>query len=314
MAPISATALEILRRRSEYAVMTPCCIVLPRCNRWVVGVNNTNLRDNLVTEAEFVDLVVSAPRLRELVMFDWGFATISPRNLKRLAAANAFEYLEQWTIGWDGWLAMATFFDLLALMPNLKQLLIGRVAAADEDNLDDRDRAGSVTSVTSSDLDTSSTSQAATTRTRTPAHKFATPACSLEKLFVHDDWGIDFMEYPHLLSNSHHTLTHVEMHWIFDEEPGVQLAHALEKCINVRSLTFIGCNFKFGELLRICPRLVRLGMESMQSLFPEVWPPENDERTSSGSAIISRLKVGQVQKTRTNQMTLTKTRRAQRAP
>ena len=104
-----------------------------------------------------------------------------------------------------------------------------------------------------------------------PIPDLATPACALTHLVVSDDWGIDFMEYDALLSQSHNSLTHVEGHWIYESEPGDQLAIALKKCKRVQSLTVIGCSFDNEKLIKACPRLRRLEVENMRGEFRSAW-------------------------------------------
>ncbi|EJD40906.1 hypothetical protein AURDEDRAFT_127438 [Auricularia subglabra TFB-10046 SS5] len=104
---------------------------------------------------------------------------------------------------------------------------------------------------------------------RTADDNLASPACSLTHLVVGDDWNINFWHYQLLLSRSHDTLEHLELHWIFDESVGDAVAGALERCTRVRHLTLIGNDFTNERIIAAAGATV--------SSLTLVMPPSDEE-------------------------------------
>lgn len=164
----------------------------------------------------FAALVAHCPNLVALHLRMWNFDSVRPH----LLAECSFPRLGSLTISCEATLTVAGFFGMLSLMPALKRLWLGRVEgeyASDNDSND--------------------------SPVREPDANLATPACSLTHVVVGDDWSINFWHYEHLLSRSHATLEHLELHWIYDESVGDAVARALERCTRVHHLTLIGNDF-----------------------------------------------------------------------
>ncbi|EJD41784.1 hypothetical protein AURDEDRAFT_169219 [Auricularia subglabra TFB-10046 SS5] len=169
------------------------------------------------TSSEFDDeafaaLVSRCPNLCALYLRSWHFDSVQPHLLSQCS----FSRLTSFFIGWNATLTVPGFFALLSMMPALKTLGIG---AVDPEGTSDSDDAV----VTDNDL--------------------APPACSLTHLIVSDDWDINFPHYVHLLSRSHDTLEHLELHWIYGEQVADGLVAALERCTRLCHLTLIGNDF-----------------------------------------------------------------------
>jgi hypothetical protein len=182
-------------------------------------------------EDDFVNLILEHRSLRYLSMYEWGFQSISESNLQRLRLGNAFEMLRCWEIGWNAALNASTLFALLSMMPVLETLLLGCI----HDDV-------------------------------TVNSPVVRPACGLKTLRVVDDWGIDFIHYPLLLSNSRTSLKRAYVAWVFVDRSGAQFANGLEQCTNLRSLTLAGNHFSLdtsSRIMRACSRIRHLSMISI---------------------------------------------------
>ncbi|EJD40908.1 hypothetical protein AURDEDRAFT_170100 [Auricularia subglabra TFB-10046 SS5] len=186
-------------------------------------------KPNKCDDETFVALVACCPNLRALHLRRWNFTSVRPHLLSQCS----FLTLTSFFIGAQSMLTVAGFFGLLAVMPALKRLGLGRVEGG-------------------YDSDSGSGEE------RPDEEKFATPACSLTHLVVSDDWNIGFWHYGHLLSRSHDTLEHLELHWIFDDSVGDAVADALARCTRVRHLTLIGNDFANERIIAACPTVCSL--------------------------------------------------------
>ncbi|KAH7097772.1 hypothetical protein BKA62DRAFT_416284 [Auriculariales sp. MPI-PUGE-AT-0066] len=179
-------------------------------------------------ENELVALVAGSRTLRVAIILSWDFHEWSLPGVKQLVESGALRSIRTFTLGWIGGMPMKIFFEILANMPSLTHLTFGLIV-----------------------------------RDEHPPSELSTPACKLSHLLVEDSMGIAFAEYPLLLSRSHSTLAHVEIHWVNDAICGERLRVALERCSRVRHLTLVGCvQFDHSSILRACPKLRSLEVET----------------------------------------------------
>ncbi|KZV92127.1 hypothetical protein EXIGLDRAFT_769314, partial [Exidia glandulosa HHB12029] len=222
------------------------------------AVHSITLSDNehKVSSDLFARILLQCPNVRSLSLLEWTFKRISTSYIQQFAAQSTFSCLTCLVIGNKGALASSSLFALLSAMPTLSILQIGYVG----DHLDDSD------------------DEAAEDR---PSESFATPACSLTRLIVFDDWDVKFMHYSLLLCNSHDTLEHLELSYIFDWgsdsdndvdanvvrpvdiENAVQ--QAIAPCSRLRSLAIIGSDLTVVRLIAACPNLQRLTLDRLPS-------------------------------------------------
>ncbi|KZV95987.1 hypothetical protein EXIGLDRAFT_765679 [Exidia glandulosa HHB12029] len=219
-------------------------------------------KEHKVSSDLFARILLQCPNVRSLSLHEWKFKRISTSHIQQFAAQSTFSCLTCLVIGFKGALASSSLFALLSAMPSLSILRIGYV----EDHLDDSD-------------DEDGDTKREETRNARQSESFATPACSLTRLLVLDDWGINFMHYRLLLSKSHDTLEHLELSWIFDwgsdsdSDTDVvrpvdienAILQAIAPCSRLRNLAIVGSDFTATRLIAACPNLQRLSLERAPS-------------------------------------------------
>lgn len=196
------------------------------------AVNSDHVRTVIVSEtiylpnsecidaALFADVLAECRNVQRLDLDHWTFRTLSDAHLRR-AEAGSLCHIKELIVGGRGRLTAHALFSLLAAMPALQSLELCCVFDFPE----------------------------------LEGQPFPTPSCQLTSLVVIDDRSIDFRHYAHLLCNSHDTLEHVEVHWVFDPEVGPHLAAGLISCRALRDLVLIGNKFDYVDILSSCRML-----------------------------------------------------------